>query len=323
MMTTYLGGDLPIRRIGGAISSLVTPFESGELDLAALVAHVEWQIENGIDGLMACGIAGEGAVLTMAERARVIAVCVEAAGGKVPVIVASGTNSTATTIEETQQAAELGADAALVTLPYYSKPTQKGIIHHFERLAASTSLPLIVHNLPSFTAVDLTLETLQSLAAIPSVIGIADGTADISRIVAWRSLLPGNIAWFSAHDPTAAMSTLAGAQGTISTAANIAPRLFCAMQHAATAGNLSAVPILGERLRPLFQALSRECEPAVVKHALYIVRGMGADVRLPLVGIDPATEAMILSALASAHITDERHFATASIPQLAKRHLSL
>jgi 4-hydroxy-tetrahydrodipicolinate synthase len=155
MRTAYMEGGRPASRIGGMMTALVTPFADDVVDAVALAAHVEWQILNGIDGLVACGITGEGAALTMAERTGVISTCIRAAAGKVPVIAASGTNCTATTIWETRQAAALGADAALVTLPYYSKPTQKGIVNHFELLAASTDLPLIVHNQPSHTAADL------------------------------------------------------------------------------------------------------------------------------------------------------------------------
>jgi 4-hydroxy-tetrahydrodipicolinate synthase len=319
MMTAYMEGGRPPGRIGGTMTALVTPFADDMVDAVALAAHVEWQILNGVDGLVACGITGEGAVLTMAERTRVISTCTRTAAGKVPVISASGTNCTATTIWETRQAAALGADAALVTLPYYSKPTQKGIVNHFELLAASTDLPLILHNQPSHTAADLTPATLQLLASIPSIVAIADGTGDISRIAGWRTLLPDRIALFSTHDPTASASTLAGTQGAISSAANVTPRLFSAMQHAAAAGNLAAMSALDTRLRPLFQALSSESEPAAVKHALHILRGMHSDVRLPLVGVDLATGLLIQEALESIQNGCERRivqFATDRSEQL-------
>jgi 4-hydroxy-tetrahydrodipicolinate synthase len=297
MYTAYMGSPTPAGRIGGTMTALVTPFADGAIDAVALASHVEWQIINGVDGLVACGITGEGAVLTMAERTRVITACLRTAARKVPVIAACGTNCTATTIWETRQAAALGVDAALITLPYYSRPTQKGVVHHFEMLAASTSLPLIVHNQPSHTAADLTTHTLQLLASIPSVVAIADGTGDIGRIARWRTLLPDRIALFSTNDPTASAATLAGAQGSISGAANVAPRLFSAMQHAAAAGNLAAVAVLDERMRPLFHALSLESEPAAIKHALHILRDMPADVRLPLVHVEAATGLLVQEAL--------------------------
>jgi 4-hydroxy-tetrahydrodipicolinate synthase len=323
MMTAYMEGSRPASRIGGTMTALITPFADDLVDAVALAAHVEWQILNGVDGLVACGITGEGAVLTMAERSRVISTCIGAAAKKVPVIAASGTNCTATTIWETRQAAALGADAALVTLPYYSKPTQKGIVNHFELLAASTDLPLIVYNQPSHTAADLTPATLQSLASIPSIIAIADGTGDISRIAGWRRLLPDRIALFSTHDPTASAATLAGTQGAISSAANVTPRLFSAMLHAVAAGNLAAMSALDTRLRPLFQALPSESEPAAVKHALHILRGMRSDVRLPLVGVDLATDLLIREALVSVQGGCERRITQIATHGSEQRHLSL
>lgn len=287
------------RRIGGAITALVTPFRDGALDSVGLMAHVEWQLLSGIDGLLACSLTGEGPVLDEAERARIIEICVELAEGRVPVIVATGTNDTATTIEETRQAEELGADAAFITLPYYSKPTQKGIVHHFERLAESTDLPLVIHNLPSHTAVDLTPITIARLAEIPSIIGIADGSGDVTRIGAWRPLLPERIGLYSTQDATALAFTLAGGRGSFSSAANIVPRLFRSMQMSAGCDRLAAARLIEDQLRLLFKALSHESEPAVVKHALSLMKGMNPDVRLPLTGVEAETDAAIQTAIAS------------------------
>ncbi len=284
-------------RIGGAITALVTPFENGRLDRVSLMALVEWQIRSGIDGLVVCGPTGEGPVLTAAERAEIIATCVEIAEGKIPVIAATGTNDTVTTIKETRQARDLGADAALVTLPYYSKPSQKGIIRHFEMLAAAVNMPLIVHNLPSHTAIDLAPATLQRLTEIPQIIGLADGTGDIGRIAAWRQALPEGSVLFSAHDATSLAFTLCGGQGIISAASNVAPRLVSALQHAAGAGNLPAASILLRRLQPLFRALARESEPAAIKHALALLHKANAEVRLPLVDVEAETDAVIRAAL--------------------------
>jgi 4-hydroxy-tetrahydrodipicolinate synthase len=284
-------------RIGGAITSLVTPFKNDALDRIGLMALVERQIRGGVDGIVACGLTGEGPVLSEAERAEIIATCAEIAEGKIPVIAATGTNDTATTIEETRQAKALGAAAALVTLPYYSKPSQKGIIRHFEMLADAVDIPIIIHNLPFHTAVDLATATLARLSAIPHVIGIADGTGDIGRAAEWRDMLPAGTALLSAHDATSLGFTLAGGQGVISSAANIAPRLVCALQHAAGAGNLPAASILQERLLPLYRMLARESEPAVIKHALAVLGKSEADVRLPLVNVEDTTGADVRAVL--------------------------
>lgn len=287
------------RRIGGAITALVTPFRNCALDSVGLMAHVEWQLLSGIDGLLACSLTGEGPVLDDAERERIIEICVELAEGRVPVIVATGTNDTATTIEETRQAEKLGADVAFVTLPYYSKPTQKGILHHFEQLAESTDLPLIIHNLPSHTAVDLAPPTVARLAEIPSIIGIADGSGDVTRLSAWRPLLPERIRLYSTHDAAALAFTLAGGRGSFSSAANIVPRLYHSMQMSAGCEHLAAARSIDDRLGLLFKALARESEPATVKHALALMKDMSPDVRLPLTGVEAETDVAIQTAIAS------------------------
>ena len=277
------------RRLGGTITALVTPFRDGFLDAIGLMAHVEWQLLSGVHGLLACSLTGEGPTLSADERARIISICVELAEGQAPIIVATGTNDTATTIEETRQAQNLGADAALVTLPYYSKPSQEGILRHFERLADSTDLPLIIHNHPAHTAVSLAPATVARLAGIPSVIGIADGSGDIGRIGEWRSSLPERIGLYAADDRAALAVTIAGGRGAFSSAANIAPRLVRAMLLSAGCDQIAAARQIDDRLRPLFKTLARESEPATVKQALAFLRGMSPDVRLPLTKVDSQT----------------------------------
>ena len=285
------------RRIGGAITALVTPFRDGVFDGVDMMAHIEWQLLSGIDGLLVCSVTGEGPTLTEAERIRAIEICVELSEDRVPVIVATGTNDTATTIEETIQAQRLGADAAFVTLPYYSKPTQKGVLHHFEQLAELTELPIIIHNQPSHTAIDLMPSTVAQLAEIPGIVGIADGTGDVSRLDLWRSLLPERFNLYTSNDSRALSFTVAGGDGCFSNAANIVPRLFRSMQHSAAGGNLNASRSIDDRLQPLFDALSRESEPATVKHALSLVRHIGADVRLPLVDVTNETAEALQAAV--------------------------
>ncbi|MFS8113947.1 4-hydroxy-tetrahydrodipicolinate synthase [Rhizobium jaguaris] len=295
------------RRVSGTITALVTPFRDDTIDTVGLMAHVEWQLLSGVDGLLACSLTGEGPVLTEPERARIIDICVELAEGKVPVIVATGTNDTATTIEETQQARKLGAAAAFVTLPYYSKPSQKGLVHHFERLADSTDLPLIIHNLPAHTAIDLAPATVARLAEIPTIIGIADGSGDIARIGTWRPLLPEWIGLYTTHDASALAFTIAGGRGSFSSVANIVPRLFHSMQLSAGCDHVAAARLIDDRLRPLFKALAREPEPATVKHALSLTKGMNSEVRLPLTGVEVETDAAIQAAVASLQLDWQSH----------------
>ncbi|NLR95841.1 4-hydroxy-tetrahydrodipicolinate synthase [Rhizobium sp. P38BS-XIX] len=298
------------RRIGGAITALITPFRDGIFDGVDMMAHIEWQLLSGIDGLLVCSLTGEGPTLTEAERIRAIEICIELSEDKVPVIVATGTNDTKTTLEETIQAQRLGADAAFVTVPYYSKPTQKGIIHHFEQLAAQTELPIIVHNQPSHTAVDLAPATVARLAEIRGIIGIADGGGDVSRVDLWRPFLPERFGLFTSNDASAFGFTAAGGPGCFSNAANIVPRLFQSMQHAAAGGNIGAAQSIDERLKPLFGALARESEPATIKYALSLTRDIEADVRLPLVGVGAETATAIQTAIGPFQLDGSGRFAS-------------
>ncbi|MEZ2130398.1 MULTISPECIES: 4-hydroxy-tetrahydrodipicolinate synthase [unclassified Sinorhizobium] len=284
-------------RIRGAITALATPFIDGKLDEVGLMALVEWQIRSGIDGLAVCSVTGEGPVLDAEERKKIVAIAVEIAEGKVPVIVATGTNSTATTIARTREAEALGADVALVTIPYYSKPTQKGICHHFEAIAANSGIPLMVDNAPSHTALDATPATIERLAEIQAIIGIRDATGDVSRIASLQPALRERFTLLSGHDPTALAFAMAGGHGTISAVANVVPRLVASMQRATNAGHIPTALSIYERFFPLIRALRRESEPVGVKYALHLLRKLDPEVRLPLVPIEPETEAAIHAAL--------------------------
>ncbi|MBY3236397.1 4-hydroxy-tetrahydrodipicolinate synthase [Rhizobium laguerreae] len=285
-------------RLGGAITALVTPFRHGGLDRPAFRALAEWQILSGVDGLAVCSVSGEGPTLSPQERAEVIDLSIRSAAGRVCVIAATGTNSTESTIALTREAEALGAAAALVTVPYYSKPGQKGIVHHFEQVAAASRLPVIVDHAPAQTASDLSTDTLFSLAAIPGIVGIRDATGDIARFAGLSPILRQRLRFFSGHDPSALAFTIAGGDGVISPGANVLPRLFASMQQAARAGNLSAARSLQDRLLPLISALGPEGDPARIKYALRLMRGLEAELRLPLVAAEPEMGFAIGKALA-------------------------
>ncbi|NNU45540.1 4-hydroxy-tetrahydrodipicolinate synthase [Rhizobium sp. WYCCWR 11279] len=285
-------------RLGGAITALVTPFRHDGLDRPALRALVEWQILNGVDGLVVCSTTGEGPTLSPQERAEEIDLSIRSAAGRALVIAATGTNSTESTIALTREAEALGAAAALVTVPYYSKPGQTGIVHHFEQVAAAGGLPVIIDHAPAQTASDLSTETLGRLAAIPGIFGIRDATGDIARFVGLSAILRQRFRFFSGHDPSALAFTIAGDDGMISSGANVVPRLFTSMQQAARAGNLSAAHSLQDRLLPLVSALGPEGDPARIKHALRLMRGLEVELRLPLVAAEPDLCSAIGEALA-------------------------
>lgn len=285
------------QRIRGAITAVATPFIDGKLDEIGLMALVEWQIRSGIDGLVVCSVVGEGPVLNAEERKKIVAIAVEIADGKVPVIVATGTNSTATTIARSREAEAFGADAALVTIPYYSKPTQKGICHHFEAIAANSNIPLIIDNAPSHTALDATSATIERLAEIQAIIGIRDATGDVNRFASLQATFRERFTLLSGHDPTALAFAMAGGHGTISAVANVVPRLVASMHRAANAGHMPTALSIYERFFPLIRALQRESEPVGIKYALHLLRKLDPEVRLPLVPIEPETEAAIHAAL--------------------------
>jgi 4-hydroxy-tetrahydrodipicolinate synthase len=285
-------------RIRGAITALVTPFCNGTIDLRALEGLAEWQILNGVDGLAVATVGGEGPTLSPFEREAIIETCVRVAAGRIPVIAATGTNSTESSIALTRRAETLGASAALVTAPYYSKPGQKGIVHHFEQLGAATNLPLIIDNDPGRTASSIGLDALRKLAAIPSITGLRDATGDIAGFAGLPPFIRQRFRFFSGCDATALAFTIAGGNGMISSGANILPRLFTSMQQAASAGNLSAALSLLDRLMPLIRALGPDGDAACIKYALRSLPGMDPALRLPLVPIEQEAGSAIDKALA-------------------------
>jgi 4-hydroxy-tetrahydrodipicolinate synthase len=175
-------------RLKGVMTALVTPFQNGVIDHDALATLSEWHVQCGIDALVPCGTTGEAPTLAWDERLKIIRTCVRISRGRVPVIAGTGTNSTELTIAHTSAAQSCGADAALIVTPYYNMPSQEGIVRHFEAIAQSTNLPIIIYNVPSRTGVDLTMHTLDRLAQIPSIIGIKDATGEVKRVEYIRTI---------------------------------------------------------------------------------------------------------------------------------------
>jgi 4-hydroxy-tetrahydrodipicolinate synthase len=284
-------------RISGAITALITPFADGEVDLKAFAGLVDWQITEGINGLVPCGTTGEAPTLSWDERIDVVRSCVEVAAGRVPVIDGTGTNNTEATVAFTEAARAFGADAALIVTPYYNRPSQKGIYHHFETIARRVDIPIIVYNVPGRTGVDLSFETMERLAAIPNIVGIKDATGDLTRPMALSARFGDRFIQLSGHDATAFGFNTMGGSGTISVVSNVAPRLCVEMHDACRRDDVHTARGLQHRLRPLIAALELETNPVPVKHALHLLRGMSPDVRLPLVRVEPKTASAIAAAL--------------------------
>jgi 4-hydroxy-tetrahydrodipicolinate synthase len=230
-----------------------------------------------------CGTTGESATLAAEEHYRVFAACVDQARGRVPVIAGCGSNCTASAVRNMKAAEERGADAALVVLPYYNRPSQEGLIAHFEALAAASSLPIVVYNVPGRTVTDILPETLGRIADLATVVGIKDASGDLGRVTAHRRLCGEAFAQLSGNDDSALAFLAAGGVGTISVTANVAPRLCAAMHDAHLAGDQGAALALHDRLFPLHKALFSDASPGPVKYALSRVRpDFPAALRLPM-----------------------------------------
>jgi 4-hydroxy-tetrahydrodipicolinate synthase len=293
-------GDGGANRFRGSLAALVTPFTPGgrQLDERAFAGLVDWQIEEGTEGLVVAGSTGEAPTLTAPEHDRLLRVAVEAAAGRVPVIAGTGTNCTRSSIELTRGAHAAGADAALLVTPYYNKPMQEGLYRHFAAIAGSVDLPLILYNVPCRTGVDLAPDTLARLAAIPNIVGIKDATGDLARPMAIARAAGAGFLQLSGHDATAAGFNLAGGRGCISVVANVAPRLCADLQRACRDGDFRTAAAIQARLAPLVSALERETNPGPIKLALSLLRpDVSPDLRLPLAAPAPGTAALVGEAL--------------------------
>ena len=267
----------------GSIPALVTTFRDEAFDEAAYRDFVDWQIAEGSHGLVPCGTTGESATLVADEHYRVIEVCVEQADGRVPVIAGCGSNSTATAIQNMQAAKERGADAALIVLPYYNRPSQDGLVAHFIALTDACDMPIVVYNVPGRTVTDILPETLGRIAALPNVVAIKDACGDLSRCSAHRALCGTDFILLSGNDDMALGFNAMGGTGCISVSANVAPRLCADFQNACREGRWDDALLLNDRLYPLHAALFSDASPGPTKYALSRIKpGFPAGLRLPM-----------------------------------------
>ena len=268
----------------GSIPALVTPFRDGLVDEAAFRALVDWQIEEGSSALVPCGTTGESATMTVEEHNRVIAICVDQAAGRVPVIAGCGSNDTRIALEHMYAAQAAGANAALVVAPYYNKPNQDGVYQHFAYLAERCDLPIVLYNVPGRTITDIGVPVMYRLAEeYQSIVGIKDATGNLGRVTAQRLACGPDFCQLSGNDETALGFNAMGGRGCISVTANVAPRLCAEFQAACAAHDWDGALALQDRLYPLHDALFSDSSPGPVKYALTRVRAdMPGDVRLPI-----------------------------------------
>ena len=281
----------------GSIVALITPFRDGGVDESAYRALIDWQINEGTEALVPCGTTGESPTLDHAEHKRVVEVCIEAAAGRVPVIAGSGSNSTAEAIELTQHAKDAGAAAALVVTPYYNKPTQEGLFRHYQAIAESVDLPIIIYNIPPRSVIDMSVETMARLAKLPNIIGVKDATADLTRPIRTRLAAGPVFCQLSGEDGTAVPFLAAGGHGCISVTANVAPRLCAEMQRAWRRGDLATAMAMQDKLMPLHAALFCESNPGPVKYAASLLGRCAPETRLPLAPLSEASKETVRRAM--------------------------
>ena len=269
--------------IEGCLTALVTPFRDGAIDYACLARLVDWQIDCGVDGIVAVGTTGESATLDVDEHVAVIAATVKAARGRVPVIAGAGANATSEALTLTKASEDAGADALLHVTPYYNRPSQDGLFRHFEAIANATKLPIILYNVPSRTACDLLTETVVRLAELDNVIGIKDATGNLVRGSDLVAKVGDRMAVLSGDDGTTFPLYAVGARGVISVVSNVAPRAMSDMWDAANAGDWARARKRHFELRVLSAMLFAEPSPAPTKAALSLSGRCSTEVRLPLV----------------------------------------
>jgi 4-hydroxy-tetrahydrodipicolinate synthase len=283
----------------GSMPALVTPFAAdGAVDEAAFRAFVAWQIEEGSHGLVPVGTTGESPTLTNDEHKRVVEICVEVGGGRVPVIAGAGSNNTAEAIDLARFAEGAGADGLLVVTPYYNKPTQRGLYAHYAAIAKAVSLPILIYNIPPRSVIDMSVETMARLHAdFPNIVGVKDATAKLDRVSEQRHACGPDFLQITGEDATALAHMALGGQGAISVTANVAPRLCSEFQVACLAGDFARALDYQDRLYPLHRAIFIEPGVSGVKYALSRLGKAQNVVRSPLVPIERSTEEAIDAAL--------------------------
>ena len=283
----------------GSMTALITPFNDGGIDEAALKALVRHQLDNGTHGLVSVGTTGEACTLTKLEYERVVDIVAHEAGGQVPVIAGAGSNNPEESKHYAGLAAKAGANAVLHVVGYYNRPNQEGIYQHFKSLHETTPLPILAYNVPPRTIIDILPTTMARIAELDSVIGVKDATADLARPLQERRLIKKDFCFLSGEDPTAVAYNANGGHGCISVSANVAPALCAQLQEACARYDFKTALQIQLRLMPLHQALFTEPSPAGAKYACSLIGLNNAQCRLPIVALRKNTKNTIEAAMSS------------------------
>ncbi len=287
--------------LSGSIVALVTPMAAdGAVHWQELDALIDWHIASGTAGIVPMGTTGESATLNVDEHLQVIEATIKRVAGRVPVIAGTGANSTSEAIHQTQEAERLGADASLLVTPYYNRPTQRGLVAHYEAIAAATRGPLVLYNVPARTACDMLAATVAELANIDSIIGIKEACGDPERVAQIRALCDDSFIVLSGEDAQTLRMAELGARGTISVSANVVPRQMAAFCAAFLNGDFTEAMALDAELQPVHAAMFVESSPQPVKWALNRMGKISEGIRLPLLPLSVANRGVVQAALEGA-----------------------
>ncbi|MBT8330560.1 MAG: 4-hydroxy-tetrahydrodipicolinate synthase [Desulfofustis sp.] len=279
-----------MERFHGALTALVTPFIDGKLDEKGLVDLIEFQIENGIHGIVPCGTTGESATLDFDEHKRVIDLTVRTVNGRVPVVAGTGANNTLEAIELTESAKDSGADAVLSVAPYYNKPSQEGLYLHFKTIAEAVDIPVVLYNVPGRTVIHILPETVARLAEIDNIIGIKEACASLEQITDVIRFCPADFILLSGDDFTSMPTALIGGKGVISVISNVDPSGMSRMMEAAMKGNLQVANEEHYRLFTMMKLMFKSPSPGPAKKALEMLgRIQDGSPRLPMTPADEQT----------------------------------
>jgi len=282
----------------GSIVALITPFTNDRVDEHVLRELVRFHATAGTAGILPCGTTGEAATIRDDERELIFATIIDEARGKLPVIAGTGTNDTAKTIELTRRAEKLGADGALVVVPYYNKPPQEGLYRHFRAVAEAVSIPIIIYNVPGRTAVSISPETVGRLARdCPSIVAVKEASGSIAQATRILQETPPDFSLLSGDDAMTLPLFAVGGRGVVSVAANIVPGEMSGLCRAVEDGDWDTARQIHQRLYPLIAMLFIETNPIPVKTACALMGLAPADVRLPLCAMEDANRARLKAML--------------------------
>jgi len=283
-------------KLAGSFVALITPFINGVLNEQKVRELVNFQIENGTDGIVPCGTTGESPSLSDDEKNRIIEIVIEEAKGKAVVVAGTGTNNTEKTIKATRHAKALGADAALVITPYYNKPTQEGLYRHFEEVA-KVDIPIMIYNVPGRTGVNMLPSTVERLSKLEPIIAIKEASGDLNQVSEVVTRCGDTVCVFSGDDSLFAPILAVGGVGVVSVIANLVPKDLKALLEAFRACDLTLTQDWHKRLFPLCQAMFYETNPIPIKTAMNLIGMNVGELRLPLVPISESNKSKLVQAM--------------------------